>query len=123
MPVVVDSRGCVTVEDHPATRGLAGRIFVRREPVGDPGDAVTVLGVTLVGSIDPHPELVVASTTFAAIPEGWHSAVDSFDLDAFAELYREAAGAEIAILKVDALAASEKATKAAAKRESPWSRS
>ena len=113
----------MTVEPHEATRGLAGRVFVRRDPQGDPGDTVTVLGVTLVGSIDQRPELVVACTTFGAIPEGWTVATESFDFDSFAHEYREVTGAETAALKVDALATAEAATKAAAKRESPWSRS
>lgn len=123
MPVVVDERGRVVVTEHPATRGLAGRVFMRRESQGDPGDAVTVLGVTLVGSIDPHPELVVSSTTFGAIPEGWTEASETFDFDSFAEEYREVDGAEMAVLKLDALAGAENAAKAAARRESPWSRS
>jgi hypothetical protein len=123
MPVVVDSHRRVTVEPHEATRGLTGRIFARRDPQRDPGDTVTVLGVTLVGSVDPRPELVVACTTFGAIPAGWDAASESFDLDSFAEQYRDITGAETAALKVDALAAAEEATEAAAERESPWSRS
>ena len=124
MPVTVDSLGRVSVEDHPATRGLAGRTYVRRKPVGGcPGDAVVVGGITLVGSIDPQAELVVSSTTYGACPEGWGSSTESYDFQSFAEQYREAEEVEITALKVDALAATEKATKLAAKRESPWSRS
>ena len=123
MPVI-ERNGRVTVEPHIATQGLAGRVFRRRRPAGDPGDVVIALGAVDVGGYSgPIAELVVASATFGAIPDGWDAATITYGLEAFAEDYIEADDSERALMALDAAAKAQEATKATAKRESPWSRS
>ncbi len=125
MPVVRDDDGVVRVESSPATTGLAGRMFKRREPQPDDpaGEVLTVLGAMDVGgSAGPVVELVAASATYGAIPDGWESATVTFDLSAFAESYREITGAERAALALEQLAEAKAATEAQEPRESPWRR-
>lgn len=120
MPVTVDPFGVLTVTSDPATQGLAGRIFKRRTPQGDAADYVVALGVVDVGGDSgPCAELVIATTTFGAVPDGWDAATVTFDLGAFAEQYMQTNPAEVATLTLAAKAAA----KPAEKRESPWSRS
>ena len=109
---------------------LVGRMFRRREPQGDPGDVVQIVGAVDVGNADVGPivEVCIASATFGAVPTSppWQpgdGATTSCDGDAFATLYTELTDAERAVLAVESAAESQAATAASAKRESPWSRS
>ncbi len=125
MPVVRDDDGLVRVESSPATTGLAGRMFKRREPQADDpaGNVVTVLGAMDVGgSAGPLVELVVASATYGAVPSGWESASVTYDLSAFAEDFTEINGAERAALALEQAAEAKAATDAQEPRESPWRR-
>lgn len=124
MPVAVDHVGRLAVTDHPATRGLAGRIFARRATRDDAADLVTVLGATDVGgAAGPEVELVVSSTTFGAVPPGWDAATVTYNLAAFASEYRETSDAEHASLALSQAVEANAAAEASAHRESPWRRS
>lgn len=119
MPVSVDPFGVLKIEPHEATQGLSGRIFKRRAPQGDAGDWVVCLGAVDVGGYGgPCAEIVIASTDFGALPEGWDAATVSYDLGAFAEQYADTNAAERATLALAAKAAAKPPTK----RESPWRR-
>lgn len=104
--IVTDAKGRVLHEPSPATQGLAGRIFRRRSPEGDEGDRVTVHGVIDVGGDGgPCVELVIASTTFGAIPATWDGdASITYGLEEFARDYTELTGAEKATLALQAAA-------------------
>lgn len=123
MPVSVDVRGGLIVTPSPETQGLAGRTFKRREPRGDAGDVVLVVGVTDVGgSGGPLAELVVTSATFGAVPAGWDAPTITYDMEQFAENYTETNAAELAALALAAAAAGKVATKASEGKDSPWRR-
>jgi len=113
MPVSVDHRGKMTYTQSEATRGLQGRHFRRREPVGDASDVVVVGGVVDVGNADVGPiaELCVSSANFGELIDG--EAVATIDTDTFAAEYTEMNGADIALLHAEQLAASIEGTKAA----------
>jgi hypothetical protein len=123
MPLVVEGNREVYRPDI-ATSGLAGRVFRRRTPANDPGDVVICLGAVDVGGhAGPIPEIVIASATFGAIPDGWDAATVSYGIEQFAADYTEANDSERAVLALEQAAAASEADKASAKRESPWSRS
>lgn len=125
MAVYTDERGRLVVTSHPATQGLHGRIYVRREPEQDPGDTVRALGAFQIGDERSGitTEVVVEAVEFGAVPAGqpWNGASStSFDLAGFAAIYRPAHDAEASLLALASAAESEAATKASAKRTSPW---
>lgn len=124
----VDHLGKQTITQPEEIRGLAGRYFARREPVGDAGDLVVAMGLINVGSVGSGAvvELVISSAEFAAIPEGWESPTTSYDFEAFADEYREVDAATIKTMALEQSIAAKAATEALEKdkqRESPWSRS
>lgn len=127
MPVFTDERGRLVVETSPATLGLQGKLYARREPVdGCPANTVRALGAFAVGDerTGVESELVVETTTHGAIPEGdeWAGASSTtFNVVEFARLYRPLNDAEASLLALESAAESEAATKASAKRTSPWS--
>ncbi len=124
MPVSVDLRGKLTHTPSVETTGLAGRWFVRRTKRSDPGDVVVIVGAVDVGGYGgPAAEVVVTCAEFGAVPDGWDGAVTSYDLDAFAEEYRELGDAERAALALEQAAESKAATQASAGKDSPWRRS
>jgi hypothetical protein len=124
MPVRVDSDGRVTVANAPETRGLAGRVFRRRDPQADAADVVICLGAMDVGGYgSPAAELCVASATFGAVPPDWDSATVTYDLAAFAEDYTEVTDAERGILAAEQAVEAKAASERAETRESPWRRS
>lgn len=126
MPVTTDELGRLVLTDHPATRGLAGRVFARREAKDDAADLIRVLGTTVVGSVhDQRPALVVECFEFGAVPDDWSAAIETFELDGFADEHREVNEAELAALAAESALASKQATKASesSKRISPWRRS
>jgi hypothetical protein len=118
MPIAVDHIGRLAVTEHPATRGLAGRVFARREQQDDAADLVTVLGATDVGgAAGPEVELVVSCAAFGAVPPGWDAATVTYNLDAFASEYREVSDAERASLALSQAAEAKSAAEASAHRE------
>lgn len=105
-------------------------MFRRREPLGDPGDVVTLLGAIDVGSVHVGPiiEVVVTSATFGAVPTSlpWQdgdNATITCNGEAFAQLYTEMTDTERSILALEQAAEAHTAKKASTKRDSPWSRS
>ncbi len=109
---------------------LAGRMFKRRQPLGDAGDTVTLLGAMNVGNatVGPVIEVVLSSATFGAVPSTppWQSgdgSTTTCDGDAFAALYTELDPAERTVLAIEQAAESEAASAKSAERESPWRRS
>lgn len=127
MPAFADRRGRLIVEPSPATQGLHGKLYARREPVeGCPANTVRALGAFSV--VDERSgvenELIVETTTFGAIPEGaeWADASSTtFPVAEFSRLYRPLDDAETALLALESAAEYEAATKGNAKRTSPWS--
>ena len=106
---------------------IVGRMFRRREPQGDPGDVVQIVGAVNVGNADVGPivEVCIASASFGAVPTSppWQpgdGATTSCDGDAFAAMYTEFTDAERAVLAVEQAAEADEATAASAERESPW---
>lgn len=130
MPVFTDERGRLVVQTSPATQGLHGNLYARREPVdGCPANTVRALGSFAVGDerAGVEHELVVetAGGAFGAIPEGdeWAGASSTtFPVGEFARLYRPLNKAEAALLALANAAQAEAATKAAADagRVSPY---
>jgi hypothetical protein len=109
---------------------VVGRMFKRREPVGDAGDVVVLTGAVDVGSVATGPviEVVIAPAEFGAVPtsppwEEGDGSSTSLDGDAFASMYRELDSSERAVLAIEQAAEAEAATAASAERQSPWSRS
>ena len=126
MSVYTDGRGRMVVESVEGSP--VGKFYVRRETVGDAGDCVVLKGFMrqeLHGG--GHRDLlIVSSATFGAEVPGWDplDAPDAtFELDEFTSEYREETDTERALRAVSEAADSQAATKAAAKRQSPWSRS
>lgn len=126
MPVVADDFGRMTVEPHPATTGPAGRYCQRIEPQGTDADLVRVVGVVPIGNLDAGyaAELVVSSASYGAAPDEWEGQTTiTYDPNLFLEHYTDVTPDELARFVANEAKASAAATKAAAKRDSPWSRS
>ena len=114
MPVAVDHKGKLTITTDPATRGLQGRTFRRRKPLGDGADVIVVNGAIDVGNADVGSvaELVVSSANFGELVDG-EDAVTTIGLDEFADIYVELATAEVASIRADQAIASAEDTKKA----------
>ena len=102
-----------------------GTFYRRREPRGDAGDCVVLVGGAMVGDSESTPTgaLIVQSATFGAVPDGWDSVTVPFAIDEFVQEYTEMSDAERGIIGVEqALAAQAETEKLQADpdRLSPW---
>lgn len=114
MAIYQDEQGRILHRPSVETQGLAGRFFVRREPIGDDSDTVTILGGSSGGTNDfPENLLVVTCARFGAIPEGWNSAVVTADLEEFVANYTEMSPEALEKFNAEQHAESVRVTKAA----------
>jgi hypothetical protein len=96
----------VVETSHP----IIGRWFARREPQGDAGDLVRVVGFDQGrGSLEPGTDieagLIVTAAEFGSIPGGWESVNQPFGIDEFRDEYAlapEPSPAEAALVALEA---------------------
>lgn len=117
MAIYQDEQGRILHRATVETQGLAGRFFVRREPVGDDSDTVTILGGSTGGTNDfPETVLVVTCARFGAIPDGWDSAIVTADLEEFVASYTEMSPEARGRFQAEQFAESVRITRAAERK-------
>ncbi len=115
MGVTIDIDGRTTVTYQEPASSPVGRKFYRRNPTGEPSDAVEIVGVFAVGNEDVGVslELVIRSLTFGAAVDEDGRNTTTVDAADFAEEFRPIETDEVSSIHARDVLASIDATTAA----------